>query len=117
MFAYDQISKVSARAWDKMQNEALETALDNAEALASADGAEPQAKCCTLPIAKCVACAQGQTEQAYCDANPETIGCDLSPEDPTKDGESEPQCCNLPVAKCFACQAYATLEDYCLYRP
>ena len=76
MFDYDEISIKATQSVDKAYSDALQRALDNAEALAAADGTKPEAQCCTLPIAKCQACTQGVTEKAYCDGSPETTGCD-----------------------------------------
>jgi len=37
-----------------------------------------QGNCCKGFVARCLACAEGKTEEAFCAGKPETVGCDAT---------------------------------------
>jgi len=62
--------------------------------------------CCKALIATCLSCANGQTVEEYCEANPRTSGCP----DPRV-------CCRAMTATCLSCTAGQTVDEYCEANP
>lgn len=65
----------------------------------------PAPACCLAMTASCLACGAGVAKEAYCVANPQTVGCD------------EVACCRALTAECVACAERKTEAEVCQERP
>jgi len=74
--------------------------------------------CCKALTAACLSCVEGVSEEEYCEANPDTVGCEASGAVETGDAVDDPTpCCMALTADCLSCSAGVTIQEYCEANP